>query len=128
MTRRVENAVILTGSDCALIYEAAHIRDLRIAARGKSERLYSLLTDLTAAAFAHQASPGGTKPQEATENDDAGYMEMTTVESVAKRSGVTPRTIRNHIGAGLLEATKINRTWVITAQAAEKYIAGRTNA
>lgn len=124
MTRRVENAVILTGADCALLYEAARLRDLRVKARGSSDRLYALLTDITQAAFVH-ASADGTKPQEVTENDEARSTEIVTVEAIARQAGLTPRAVRNHIEAGLLDATKVNRSWVITTHAAEQYIAGR---
>lgn len=125
MTRRVENAVILTGADAALLYEAARLRELRISARGKSDRLYSLLTDITAAAFAHQASAEGIKPQAPTENSETKSAGIVTVGQVARRAGITPRTVRNHITDGLLEATQQGRIWIITTQAAEQYLAGR---
>lgn len=128
MTRRVQNAVILTGADAALLYEAAKLRDLRVSARGKSDRLYALLTDITEAAFAHRTSVDGRKPQMSAEVGEAREMEITTVEQVAKRTGITPRAVRNHIKEGLLNATMINRTWVIAPAAAEQYIAGRTHA
>lgn len=125
MNRRVENAVILTGSDCALIYEAAKLRDLRIAARGKSDRLYALLTDITAAAFTHAASVDGTTPRKSTEPGQAESTETTTVVRIARRAGITPRAVRNHIKDGLLEATQQGRIWIITQTAADQYIAGR---
>lgn len=125
MTRRVENAVILTGSDCALLYEAARLRDLRVKARGASDRLYALLTDITAATFAHQASAKGTKPQVSTETSESRRAEIVTVEAVARQAGITPRAVRNHIEAGLLDAQKINRVWIIPTNAAKQYIAGR---
>lgn len=128
MTRRVKNAVILTGSDCALLYETARLRDLRVKARGTSDRLYALLTDITAAAFDHQTSVEGTKPQINAETGDARSTEIVTVEAVARRAGITPRAVRNHIEAGLLEAHKINRVWIIPTSAAEQYIAGRNAA
>ncbi|GGD83185.1 hypothetical protein [Microbacterium murale] len=125
MTRRVENAVILTGADAALLYTSAHLRELRIAARGKSDRLYTLLTDITSAAFAHHASLDGTKPQDVTEKHETESAGIVTVRQVAREAGITPRAVRNHIGLGLLEATQQGRIWIITAHAAEQYIAGR---
>lgn len=125
MTRRVINAVFLTGSDCALLYEAARLRELRVAARGSSDRLYSLLTDITAAAFDYRDSVNGKKPKVTRENDEAGDMGIVTVATVARQAGVTPRTVRNHIGQGLLAATQQGRTWVITTEAANQYIEGR---
>jgi hypothetical protein len=128
MTRHVENAVILTGADAALLYQAANIRSLRVAARGKSDRLYALLTDITTAAFVHTTSVDGRKPQARAEVREAGDIEVNTVAQVAKRAGITSRAVRNHIKEGLLEATMINRNWVITPQAADQYLAGRTTA
>lgn len=128
MTRRVENAVILTGADAALLYSAANLRELRVAARGKSERLHALLTDIRATAFAHVASVEGTERENTTETDDSGSRELISVAQVARRARITPRAVRNHIRAGLLEATQQGRIWIIQAQAAEQYIAGRKSA
>ncbi|WP_136056818.1 helix-turn-helix domain-containing protein [Microbacterium sp. K24] len=128
MTRHVTNAVILTGADAALLYQAANLRALRVASRGKSERLYGLLTDITQAAFAHTTSVDGRKPQASAEVREAGDIEVNTVEQVARRAGITSRAVRNHIKAGLLEATMVNRNWVIAPEAADQYIAGRTRA
>ena len=125
MTRRVENAVILTGADAALIYQAANLRELRISARGKSNRLYALLTDITMAAFTHASSLDGTKPQNSTENHETESAGIVTVGYVARQAGITPRAVRNHIGLGLLEATQQGRIWIITQTAADQYIAGR---
>lgn len=128
MTRRIENAVILTGADAALLYSAANLRALRIAARGKSDRLYALLTDITQAAFIYSTSVDGTTHGTSAEPGESGSTEVVTVEQVARRARITPRAVRNHIGLGLLEAQKVNRVWVITNQAAEQYIAGRSAA
>lgn len=128
MTRRVENAVILTGSDAALLYQAANIQRLRIAARGKSDRLYALLTDITEAAFIHAASLDGKTPGKAAESDESQDNDIVTVEHVARRAGVTPRTVRNHIEIGLIEAEKIGRCWVISRDARDQYLAGRRSA
>lgn len=125
MTRRVQNAVILTGADAALLYSAANLRALRISARGKSDRLYSLLTDITQAAFAHASSVDGSERGISAEPDESGTAAIVTVERVARQAGITPRAVRNHIRLGLLEAQKVNRVWVVTSQAAEQYIAGR---
>jgi hypothetical protein len=126
MTRRVENAVILTGADAALLYSAANLRELRVAARGKSERLYALLTEITETAFAHPASVGGRERGSSTEPGESGTTEILTVQQVARRARITPRAVRNHIGLGLLEAQQQGRIWIITTQAAEQYLAGRT--
>lgn len=125
MSRRLQNVVILTGSDCALLYEAARLRELRVAARGSSDRLYSLLTDITAAAFDYRDSLNGKKPEVKRENEEAGDMGIVTAKEVARRAGVTPRTVRNHIALGLLAATQQGRTWVITTESANQYIEGR---
>ncbi|WP_146115178.1 helix-turn-helix domain-containing protein [Microbacterium sp. MYb66] len=128
MTRRVENAIILTGADAALLYQAANLRSLRVASRGKSDKLYALLTDITHAAFTYANSVDGRSGGKRAELDESGSTEIVTVEQIARRAGITPRAIRNHIGLGLLKATKASRTWVITPEAAEQYIAGRSTA
>lgn len=125
MTRRVEHAVILTAADCALLHSAAQLSGLRNAARGKSDRLYSILTDLTAAAYAHHTSAYGTKPQVTPGIRQARSAEMVTVSEIASRAGITPRGVRNHIRSGLLAARKINGSWLINADTAEQYLAGR---
>lgn len=125
MTRRIEHAVILTAADCALLHSAAQLSGLRRAARGKSERLYSILTDVTAAAYAHHTSVSGTKPQVRAETRQARSVEMITVSDIAERAGITPRGVRNHIRNGLLTAHKINGSWLIDADTAEQYLAGR---
>ncbi len=126
MTRRVSNAVILTGADCALLYSAARLHELRNTTRVRADRLHALLTDISAAAVLHASSVEGTKPRETTENDEAGSNEeVATVAAVAKRAGLTPRAVRNHINAGILHATLIGRTWVIAPADADQYIEGR---
>lgn len=118
--------MILSGADCALLYSAARLHELRNTTRMRADRLHALLTDIAAAAVLHSSSVGGTKPQEAAENDEAeSNEEVVTVTAVAKRAGLTPRAVRNHINAGLLRATLIGRTWVIAPGAADQYIEGR---
>jgi len=127
MSYRVDTAVILTAEDAALLYSAANLRSLRISARGKSERLYQLLTNITHVAFsaANTSSANGTTRGTVAEPDESGNTEIVTVEQVARRAHITPRAVRNHIGLGLLDAQKVNRAWVITSQAADQYINGR---
>ena len=129
MTRRVVNAVILTGADCALLYSAARLHELRNRSRVGADRLYALLTDISAAAVMHTSSVDGKNPRQSAEADDAeSNEEVTTVADVARRAGITPRTVRNHISNGLLRATLAGRTWIITNEAANQYIEGRTAA
>ncbi|WP_141651220.1 hypothetical protein [Microbacterium sp. 3J1] len=125
MSRRLENALVLTGGDALLLYQAAHLRELRVKARGRSERLYELLTDITKTALSHSDSVDGKVPRETTERDESQDMEIVNVGQLARRAGVTPRTIRNHILLGLIKAEKANRTWLISAQDADQYISGR---
>lgn len=47
-----------------------------------------------------------------------------TVEEVAKRMRVTPRTIREEIKRGKLKATRVGRFWRITAEALARYERG----
>lgn len=122
MAIRVEAAVVLSRADCALLYEAARLRELRVRARG-SGRLYTLLTDITITAFAHASSGEGNLKAEREEPGESG--DMLTVTRVAARAGITPRAVRNHIAAGLLRAEKTGQMWVVQAATAEQYIAGR---
>lgn len=126
MTRRIENGVILTGADCALLYSAARLHELRNRSRVGADRLYALLTDISAAAAMHVTSDNGTKPREPAEPDEAGSTEeVTTVAAIARRAGITPRAVRNHIDLGILHATLAGRTWIITTEDANQYIEGR---
>lgn len=129
MTRHVENAVILNGADCALLYSAARLHELRNRSRVGADRLYALLTDISAAAVMHATSVDGKNARNAAEDVEAGSNEeVTTVAEVARRAGITPRAVRNHISNGLLPATLAGRTWIITNEAADQYIEGRTAA
>jgi len=49
----------------------------------------------------------------------------TTVPSLAKLLGVTPRYIRIEIEAGRLQATKFGRDWVIAEEAVKTWKANR---
>lgn len=125
MTRRVENAVIIDGPAAAMLSQAANLDQLRIEARGKSDRLYALLYDIHATKLAYFASKYGTKPLANEENDLTEIEGFTTAKNLAKRAGTTPRTIRNHINAGLLQAQLHDRHWIIRNQDAEQYLAAR---
>lgn len=125
MSQHITNGVYLSGSDAALLYQSAGIRDLRIKARSRSDRLYAVLTDITIAAFSHATSVEGTKPRISAETEKAEEVEVMKVEQIAKQAGITPRAVRNHIRDGLLQATRVGRIWVITQDAAEQYLEGR---
>ncbi|MFK4789854.1 helix-turn-helix domain-containing protein [Microbacterium sp. ZW T5_56] len=125
MTRRIANAVILDGPAAAMLSQAANLDQLRINARGKSERLYQLLMDIQLTRMAYLSTSAGQSPEETPETrkpEIAGYV---TTKTLAKRAGVDPHTIRNHINSNLLQAQKHDRAWLIRTEDAEQYLAGR---
>lgn len=124
MTRRVDHALILTGQEAAILWHAADLNELRVRSRS-NPALYSLLVDLYKTALSSAPSDTGSKKPVKREIDETENTEFLTVTEVAKRAGVTSRTIRNDIGRELIRATRIGREWVITRPAAEAYIAGR---
>lgn len=125
MTRRVENAVIIDGPAAAMLSQAANLDQLRIEARCKSDRLYALLHDIHATKLAYFASKYGTKPLANEENNLTEIEGFTTAKTLAKRAGVSSKTIRNHIHAGLLQAQLHDNHWIIRNEDAEQYLAAR---
>jgi excisionase family DNA binding protein len=125
MTRRVDNAVILDGPAAAMLWTAARLSDLRIAARGRDERLYGLLLDIYRTALAHSDSLRGKRATESTEPNEPEDIMHTTPAKLARQLGVHPRTVRNDIERGLLPAQKVGRAWIIRADAADAYLNSR---
>lgn len=124
MTRLIENAVILTAREAAMLWQAARLSDLRVRAR-TNPSLYALLVDIYRAALTSKPSTTGTKQpvkREIPETDSSGFL---TVTEVAKKVGVTPRTVRNDIHKELINAHRVGREWVFTLDAADAYIASR---
>lgn len=125
MSRRADHVVILEGRDAAMLWMAADLNELRIRSRSNSA-LYGVLHDLYTAGLAWHTSASGSKEQISEEIREPGTAEFMTVAEIAKRVGKTPRTVRNDITKGLLKATRTERAWIATPEAAEAYIAGRT--
>ena len=124
MSRRVEHAIVLDGREAAMLWMAADLNDLRIRSRS-NPALYDLLHDIYSAGLAWHVSVNGSKQQISEEIEEPGSREFVTVKEIARRVGKTPRTVRNDITKGLLKATKTDREWIATSEAAEAYIASR---
>lgn len=124
MSARIENGVVLSGQECAILWQRAQLGPLRIAARANDERFYGVLLDLYNAGTLWAASVNGKAATETTESENAEER-WVTPEYIAKRAGVTVRTIRNEITRGALPATKHNRFWTISPGAAQTYLASR---
>lgn len=124
MSRRAEHVVILDGRDAAMLWMAGNLDDLRIRSRPNAA-LYALLHDIYSAGLAWHVSVNGSKQQISAEIEEPGSKQFVTVKEIARRIGMNPRTVRNDITKGLLKATKTDREWITTPEAAEAYIAGR---
>lgn len=124
MSRRVEHAVVLDGREAAMLWTAADLDDLRIRSRS-NPALYQLLWDIYTAGLAWHTSVNGSKERISAEIREPKDTQFTTVKEIAKRIGKTPRTVRNDITKGLLKATRSDKEWIATPEAAEAYIAGR---
>jgi hypothetical protein len=124
VSRRVEHAIVLDGREAAMLWMAADLNDLRIRSRS-NPALYGLLHDIYSAGLAWHVSVNGSKQQISAEIEEPGSKQFVTVKQIAKRIGMNPRTVRNDIAKGLLKATKTDKEWITTPEAAEAYIAGR---
>lgn len=125
MTRRVSNAVILDGPAAHMLWHAARLSELRIAVRGRDERLYALLLDIYTTALAWRDSRDGKPATETAEPDEPERGAPVTPRLLAKQLGIHPRTVRNDIARGVLPAHKAGRTWVVDPDAATAYIESR---
>ena len=121
--RRFENVIILDGRSAAILWQAAHLDDLRVQARGRNDELYHVLLEVYQAALHWRTSLDGIQQEKAEETGERSR--WTTPQALARKLGVTPRTIRNDIGRRLLPAVKQGRVWVIESSEAETYIAAR---
>lgn len=128
MTRRVQNAVILDGPAAAMLWTRLGLSEHRVRARGQDERFYGLLMDIYFTALAwHDSARGNLRPG-ATESAEAESTSSTTPEQVARRLGVTARTIRNAIAKGELPAVKYGRVWLIEPTDADAFVQSKQQA
>lgn len=103
---------------------AADLNELRIRSRS-NPALYALLHDIYSAGLAWHVSVNGSKQPISEEIAEPGSAQFLTVKEIARRVGKTPRTVRNDIAKELLKATRSDKEWIVTPEAAEAYIAGR---
>lgn len=128
MSVRTEGSVcILTAQDAAILWQAAKLRELRIYTRSEDSALAEILRDIwsTALLAMPDRTVSGNGNAVKAETREAISNEVLTVKEVADMAGITPRTIRNHITAGILPAAQMGREWIITRQEADTYVAGR---
>ncbi len=119
MSRQIEpGSIVLSQTDVRILYQVAHIRELRQRHRSGSTRIYELLTDITVAAFRDVADPGNEPRQPAATEE----REWWTTEQLARSSRRAARTIRHDIATGALPATKTPGGWFIRAEHAHNYL------
>ena len=121
----LKNAFMLDAEGCHILTQAAHLDELRRNSRS-DEKLYAILHGIRETILAATISVEGKQATEATEPREAGT--AATPTQIAKAVGVHPRTIRNDIHRGLLQARLVGRQYIITAVDAQAYIAGRRTA
>lgn len=121
MSRQIEpGSIVLSQTDVQILYQVAHLRELRQRHRSGSPRIYELLTDLTVAAFADP----GNEPRQVTATEER---EWWTTEQLARPSRRAARTIRHDIATGTLPATRTPGGWLIRAEHAHTYINAHTS-
>lgn len=116
-------AIILSGKDCAILNQAANLKQLRIHARGRDEHLYQLLRRIYETELKWKDSATGK--QQIPEPEIHKTSNWFTPQHLAKTIGVSDRTIRNDINANRLPAQKIQGRWMIHEQDLETYLNAR---
>ena len=114
------NVIVLDGRDCAVLWQAADLNALRIKARGQNDELYRNLVKIYETALEYRDSVSG-KGQKHTTESERDWLWWSTGE-LAARAGCTPRTIRNHIRSGYIQANQRGREWIISVEEGQKYL------
>ncbi|MEV7757885.1 helix-turn-helix domain-containing protein [Microbacterium sp. NPDC089180] len=118
MSAFVKSGIFLSVEEAQILYQGAQFRNL-MSNRRDDTALYRILHAVALTAFSKPAADGSERRQ-LTASDEYGY---TTVGQVARRAGISERTVRLHIAQQSLPATKNGREWVIATSEAETYIA-----
>lgn len=116
-----EPVIVLTATDARILWQAAHLNDLRIKHRSGDSQLYQLLHDIYRVGQLRVAEAGSETRQSAATEE----REWWTVQHLAKATRLAPRTIRLDIANNELPATKNGNTWLVKNLAATTYIASR---
>ena len=123
-TTRIDRpALLLDGEDAAILWQVARLNDVRLKARGRDENAYRVLLAVHEAAMSWRASVEGKNAVQSAETRQSS--KWVTPGDLAQKLGVSSRTVRNDIAAGLLPAHKVNRLWVVTLSDARTYLAAR---
>lgn len=117
------NTVVLEPADCAALWQAARLDDLRIACRGRDEELYNTLHAIYTGNLSWLDSVSRKVQKQQAETRQP--LKWVTPNDLAKQIGVTPRTIRNDITREHLRASKSGSVWLIQLDDALAYLAGR---
>lgn len=120
MSAFVKAGIFLSVEEAQILYHGARLRNL-MSNRRDDTALYRVLHDVAVTAFSKPAA-NGNEQRQLTASEENGY---TTVGQVARRAGLSERTVRLHIAQKSLPATKNGREWVIANSEAETYIAAR---
>ena len=117
---KLDHVVVLDGRDCAVLWRAANLNELRIRTRGQNDDLYRTLVKVYENALHYRDSVSGKADEHAGET--AGDWLWWNTGELAARAGVTPRTIRNHIRRGWIQAEPRGREWTISVEEGNKYL------
>jgi hypothetical protein len=117
---KLDHVVVLSGRDCAVLWRAANLNELRIKARGQDDDLYRTLVTVYENALVYRDSVSGKAERPPAES--AGDWLWWNTQELAARAGCTPRTIRNHIRSGYIQADLRGREWVISVEEGQKYL------
>lgn len=117
---RLDHVVVLDGRDCALLWRAADLNELRLRTRGQDADLYRTLVTIYENALRYRDSVSGKDEAHATET--AGDWLWWNTADLAARAGRTPRTIVNHIKRGWIQADKRGREYIISVEEGKKYL------
>jgi hypothetical protein len=116
----LHNVVVLDGRDCAMLWRAADLNDLRINVRGQNDELYRTLVKVYENALKYRDSVSGKADERSGES--AGDWLWWNTSELAARAGCTPRTIRNHIRRGWIQADQRGREWIVSVEEGKKYL------
>lgn len=117
---KLDHVVVLDGRDCAMLWQAAGLGELRLRARGQNDDLYRTLVKVYETALRYRDSVNG-KNDEPTTETARDWLWWNTTE-LAARAGRTPRTIRNHIRIGYIQAQRRGPIWVVSVEEGQKYL------
>ena len=117
---KLDHVIVLDGRDCAMLWQSAALSELRLKARGQNDDLYRTLVKIYENALQYRDSVNGNNQSPAAET--AGDWLWWNTAELAARAGRTPRTIRNHIRIGYIQAERRGREYFVSVREGQKYL------